>query len=939
MSKLDIINRIKNKLSSTPSGHQNRKKTSIAVVLLVSLFLSACTQKTSQDHILAAEEFYAEGDVSAAVVELKNAIQLDPKLASARFELGKIYLEQKSFEAAEKELSRAQDLGYPEVEVLPLLTRAYQRTGANTALVALDHEMEGLTVVEKAEVGFLKAQSLLQLNKVEEARALVLDILALETSSVYKGLAGVLSLVIAQDNQGALEKSIELQKQAPLNKDVLSLTARLHLLNQEPAKAAEIYAEYVKAEPSDAETRFILAKMLIDLNRSAEAEVHVDKLLEINDKNALLNQLKGIVRAADKDYVNGQKFSELAINNGSVDPITRLVAGYSAYQQADFEAAVGHLSTIATALPDNHPGLRILAASQLQTGQTSEASNLLERLDSLTANDATLFSKAGFDLIRRGENKKALQIVERSEAISESSDDLTRLGVLKLSLNNVDGILDLESAVDKSPESVTAKSTLATAYMSSNQLDKASELADEWKKASSNQPEGYLLAGEVALRKNDLGTAEREFLTASTIAPKNEKVKMALVGLELRKENTDSAIEKLEKLLQDSPTYLPAMSAYYALNDSKGQQEKGMKPLLEQLAKTPNDNDLLVLLSQIYVRQSKHEEALNTLNKVKKGDSLDGVYWGTKGQVLLRLNRLVEADEHYSAWLTLSPYNRDAAIGKLLLLDSRNNFTDGLSLIERFLEARDDPQMVVLKSYFMTMTGDLAGAQTLIDSFSDDLKSVPFVRGVTARIKLRQGNASSAVEDAKVAYEGNPSTKSMLVLATAYDLSGQAEKSFSLLTTHLENNPKDLRAMMLLAEKKIAADANDAIKLYQDALKLDENNSVVLNNLAYLLTQEGQLDEAAGLAKRAFELNPNSPAVVDTYAQIQVKQGNTDEAIDTYNRVMNQKVDNEEIFLNYVEALLLNGSKEIAKRRINERSLNQDKSKERLAALKAQFSI
>jgi tetratricopeptide (TPR) repeat protein len=247
MSKLDIINRIKNKLSRTPSGHQNRKKTSIAVVLLVSLFLSACTQKTSQDHILAAEEFYAEGDYSAAVVELKNAIQLDPKLASARFELGKIYLEQKSFEAAEKELSRAQDLGYSEVEVLPLLTRAYQRTGANSALIALDHEMEGLTVVEKAEIGFLKAQSLIQLNKVDEARALIQDVLALQTSSVYKGLAGVLSSVIDIDNKGALEKSIVLQEQAPLNKDVLNMTARLHLLNQDPSKAAEIYAKYLKA--------------------------------------------------------------------------------------------------------------------------------------------------------------------------------------------------------------------------------------------------------------------------------------------------------------------------------------------------------------------------------------------------------------------------------------------------------------------------------------------------------------------------------------------------------------------------------------------------------------------------------------------------------------------------------------------------------------------
>ena len=939
MSKLDIINRIKNKLSRTPSGHQNRKKTSIAVVLLVSLFLSACTQKTSQDHILAAEEFYAEGDYSAAVVELKNAIQLDPKLASARFELGKIYLEQKSFEAAEKELSRAQDLGYSEVEVLPLLTRAYQRTGANSALIALDHEMEGLTVVEKAEIGFLKAQSLIQLNKVDEARALIQDVLALQTSSVYKGLAGVLSSVIDIDNKGALEKSIVLQEQAPLNKDVLNMTARLHLLNQDPSKAAEIYAKYLKAEPGDAETRFILARMLIDLNRSSEAEVHVDKLLEINDKNALLNQLKGIVRAADKDYVNGQKYSELAINNGSVDPITRLVAGYSAYQQADFEGAVGHLSTIATSLPDNHPGLRILAASQLQTGQTSEASNLLDRLDSLTVNDATLFSKAGFDLIKRGENKKASQIVERSEAISESSEDLTRLGVLKLSLNNVDGILDLESAVEKSPESVTAKSTLATAYMSSNQLDKASELADEWKKASSNQPEGFLLAGEVALRKNDLESAEREFLMASSIAPDNEKVKMALVGLELRKDNASSAIVKLEKLLQDSPAYLPAISAYYALNDREGEQKQGMKPLLDQLAKTPDDNDLLVLLSQIYIKQLKYEEALETLNKVDDKNALDSTYWGTKGKVLLRLNDLVEADEHYSAWLALSPYNREAVIGKLLLLDSRNNFTDGLNLIERFLEARDDPQMVILKSYFMTMTGDLAGAQTLIDSFNDDIKSVPFVRGVIARIKLRQGDAKSAVDDAKVAYEGNPSTKSMLVLATAYDLSGQTEESFSLLTAHLEKNPQDLRAMMLLAEKKIAADKDDAISLYQDALKLEPNNSVVLNNLAYLLTQEGQLDEAAGLAKRAFELNPNSPAVVDTYAQIQVKQGNTEEAIETYSRVMNQKVDNEEIFLNYIEALLLNGSKKIAQRRISERSLNQDKSKERLAALKAQFSI
>ena len=278
-------------------------------------------------------------------------------------------------------------------------------------------------------------------------------------------------------------------------------------------------------------------------------------------------------------------------------------------------------------------------------------------------------------------------------------------------------------------------------------------------------------------------------------------------------------------------------------------------------------------------------------------------------------------------------------MGKLLLLDSRNDFEAGLTLTQDYLKARDDLQMEVLQSYFLIMTGQVDEAQSLIDSFNPSVKSLPLVRGVTARIKLRQGDAKGAVDDAKAAYDDNPSTKSVFVLAQAYDLSGQGNESINLLTSYLENNPNDLRAMMLLAEKKIASDTGSAIGMYQDALKLDENNSVILNNLAYLLTQEGQLEEAAGLAKRAFELNPNSPAVADTYAQIQVKQGSTEEAVETYSRVMNQKVDNEEIFLNYVEALLLNGSKELAKRRIAERELEQVESKQRLASLKAQFSI
>ncbi|MFB0913043.1 MAG: tetratricopeptide repeat protein, partial [Glaciecola sp.] len=359
-----------------------------------------------------------------------------------------------------------------------------------------------------------------------------------------------------------------------------------------------------------------------------------------------MNQLKGVIRAADKDFVNAQKFSEVAISNGSSDPIVRLVAGYSAFQQGDFETAVSHLAIIAGSLPDNHPGLRILAASQLQTGMTTEASEVLKRLDSLTAADATLFSSAGYELLQSGEAKKAKALVKRVENISETADDLTRLGVLKLSLNNIDGVLDLENAVAKSPESVTAKTTLATAYLATNQLEKAQALSDEWKKEASSDPQGFLLAGEVALRKNDLLKAETEFLSASALAPNDNKVNMALIGLDIRNEKLDAAAMKLKQIIGLSPDYLPSLTAYFAISQQQGNADEGLAPTLAQLKKTPNNIDLVILASRMHASESSFDKALELLSTIPSDKNAPSEFWPSKGFSLLQSGRIREAEAH-----------------------------------------------------------------------------------------------------------------------------------------------------------------------------------------------------------------------------------------------------------------------------------------------------
>lgn len=916
------------------------KKLSLAALLISSLLgLSGCQQKTSEEHIAAAKEFVVDGNAQAAIVELKNAIQLDPKQAEARFELGNLYLAQNKYQAAEKELNRAMELGYSAAKTIPLLARAYQRTGANVALEAIDHDMSDLTTVEKAEIGYFKAQSLIQLNKTAEATILIDQLMQLDTSSVYRGLAGVLKLVLAESNEEALAQAIVLQDQAPLNKDVLSITARLYLLNQQANEAADVYAKYVKAAPEDIETRFALANMLVEQGRTKDAEPHVDYLLKISDQNPLLNQLKGVIRAADNDFANAQKFSEIAINNGRSDSVVRLVAGYSAFQLGDFEAAVSHLSTIATTLPDNHAGLRILAASQLQTGMTTEASEVLQRLDTLTAADATLFSSTGYELLQSGEAKKAEALIQRVENISETADDLTRLGVLKLSLNNIDGVLDLENAVAKSPESVTAKTTLATAYLATNQLEKAAELSAEWKKEASSDPQGFLLAGEVALRKNDLAKAEAEFLSASAIAPNDNKVKMALIGLDIRNEKLDAAISKLESILSASPDYLSALTAYFAIKQNQDKAAEGLKPALTAVDKAPENIELLVLTARMHASQSDFDKALALLNKVAADKNAPRAFWPSKGLALLQSGKLKEAEAHYERWIELAPNNIEAATGQLLLLDSQNKYTDGLALTKRYLAARDDTQIQILQSYFYVMTGDVEGAKTLIASFNDNIQQLPFVRGVIARVKLREQNPAGAVDDAQVAFEASQNAKNLQVLVLAYDLSGQGDKSYELLKSYSANNTKDLSALMLLAEKEIGKDKASAIGKYQSALVLNQDNFVALNNLAYLLMEENKLSEAFAFAQRAFDLKPNNAATVDTYAQILVRQSKYEDALNAYNRVMNEEVKNEEIFLNYIEALLLNDSKAIAKRRLEARKLELPQSVQRVAELKVQYNI
>ena len=77
-------------------------------ILLVALLTTGCggDDRTPQERFDAAKAFQAQGEMDAAVEELKGVLQLTPDNAEARFMLGNIYLNTGNVDAAAKELER-----------------------------------------------------------------------------------------------------------------------------------------------------------------------------------------------------------------------------------------------------------------------------------------------------------------------------------------------------------------------------------------------------------------------------------------------------------------------------------------------------------------------------------------------------------------------------------------------------------------------------------------------------------------------------------------------------------------------------------------------------------------------------------------------------------------------------------------------------------------
>src|SRR5438552_14664258 len=143
-----------------------------SALITLSLASTGCSRNESAVELLQdAKQRYEKGDINAAIIQLKNLLENDPKNSEARFLLGRASNNVRVPILTEKELRKALELGFDRTAVAPELARSLLAQGQFQKV--LDQVMSGINVktAETSEFRTIEGDAQLGLGHIKNAQS------------------------------------------------------------------------------------------------------------------------------------------------------------------------------------------------------------------------------------------------------------------------------------------------------------------------------------------------------------------------------------------------------------------------------------------------------------------------------------------------------------------------------------------------------------------------------------------------------------------------------------------------------------------------------------------------------------------------------------------------------------------------------------------------
>lgn len=429
----------------------------------------------------------------------------------------------------------------------------------------------------------------------------------------------------------------------------------------------------------------------------------------------------------------------------------------------------------------------------------------------------------------------------------------------------------------------------------------------------------------IALNANDFQNAELYSRKAYTLNPDNAWYAVLFVESLQRNKKPVEAIKIYQKLIKSLPErtdiYFDYADCYLRINKPFEAIE-----IYNQIEKKIGVNEELSLQKEkIYVRMGKLDKAVEEINKLIATATEEAKYYGILAELYAANNMDLEAVDTYQKALKIDADNPFINLSFSEYYRQKRDYPKGFIYLEKAFNSEEldiDSKVKILLSYYVVSekseelkSQSLALCELLIKSHPKEAKAY----SVAGDFYYRDKKLEKAKECFAKAVEFD---KSKYVIWNQLLIIESELQQFPEMITHgkaavelfpneptvylllgiaylQEKNPKE--ALLVLNQGKnmiidnkpllgqFYANIGDAYyrtkqmdqsdEAYEEALKINPNDTYVLNNYAYYLSLRNvKLDKAEEMSKKSNEIERDNASYNDTYGWILYASGKYEDA-------------------------------------------------------------
>jgi len=842
----------------------------ILLLSITLLALAACGGDDFDQYVAQAEDAIANSEYKEATIELKNALRLQPDSAQARFLLGKVYLTTADMSSAEKELRRAQQLGWSRDDVMPALAEALLKQGE----LAKVREMSagGLTADAQATLLAMQARATLAEGDEQAAEELIDKGLVAAPKSIQALIAKARVLASKKDLEGASALVDQVISLDSGQGQAWSLRGDILTIQQDFKGAIAAYSQALSLQENDYEDLFKRGILNLQSGDYESAQRDAKKLLSKSKNSPGGNYIQGLVHFQAGRYADAITALSVAEQASKQYPLALFFLAVANLNQGNMDIATGQAERFHESMPDSVQGRNLLASIRLQQGNWSAVHSLLQPVLDSEPDDIAALNLKTNALLREGKIDEGLELLSKVAQLQpDSAEAQVRLGAALLLGDKGDAAVEhIETALKLNPEFEVADILLVRNYLQARDFPAAIAAAEAYQKRHPTSVTPHNLLGSVYLQAGDPKRAQEAFRSALALDKSDPAANHSLAQMVLGENDIAGARKFYETALAGHPDSVSSL-IQLAMLDAREGNETALVTHLEQ-AKSADSAALQprLLLARYYLAKGKPEQVAPLFA------GLDARVQKSPEVLELQAMAQIAGKDPSAAQLTLeqllksapdsAPIRHAMAMAMAGLGDNKRVKEELQRAVE--LDANYMPSRLALAR--------LALANQSSAEFEEHLAKLiaqapnhPDVLLLQAAGAKKSGDINTARSLAEKAFSLSPSTVTLGVLAAYEEAAGDSKSAGTRYVTWLEEHPEDVSVRMAYASSLLSKQQFDqAGEQFSTLLKGDPGNVMALNNQAWILRDKNPV-QALEYARRAAELAPDSAAVLDTLALVE----------------------------------------------------------------------